>query len=402
MIIPGQSQITQLLLSIHKSMWVRRLLLCGGCLLAGYALAEPSAPLDPKQIATLEEEEVRLWREGDTADKHFLRAGRLYQHPALTAYLQRIMDRIYPEWAGTIQVRLVNDPSLNAFALPNGSIYIYTGLLARLDNEAQLATVLAHEGAHFILRHGYLHRQQIKGASAFGLVVGVMGVPIVSILGQLAAVSSMFGYSQTLETEADDMGFRRLVLAGYDPKESVRVFEHLAEEAKTNDHKEPFFFASHPKLTERMESYQKLLPSAGAENGAVEAERFESSIGDLRALAIESDLGRARFKNVLVILEDAERRKRYPAHVDYFLGEAYRLRGEEGDLEKARAAYLKSIQAAPDFAPVYRQLGLLCFKQQQLGEAKDYFTRYLQKLPAAQDKAFIEDYLQHITLKEKP
>jgi tetratricopeptide (TPR) repeat protein len=71
-------------------------------------------------------------------------------------------------------------------------------------------------------------------------------------------------------------------------------------------------------------------------------------------------------------------------------------------MEKARAAYLKSIQAAPDYAPVYRQLGLISLKQQQLTEAKDYFTRYLQILPAAQDKAFIEGYLQHITLKEKP
>lgn len=371
-------------------------------LLAGNILAETVMPLEPKQIAALEEEEVRLWREGDNADKQLLRAGRLYQHPALTAYLQRIMDRLYPEWAGTIRVSLVDDPSLNAFALPNGSIYFHVGLLARLENEAQLATVLAHEGAHFVLRHGYQHRQQVKGASAFGLVVGVIGVPIVSIIGQLAAVSSMFGYSQTLEKEADDMGFRRMVLAGYEPKESVRVFEHLADEAKANEQKEPFFFASHPQLTERIESYLKLLPHSGAENGEVEAERFEASIGDLRTLTIESDLGRARFKNVLLILEDPERRKRYPPYADYFLGEAYRLRGEEGDLEKARAAYLKSIQAAPDYAPGYRQLGLISLKQQQLSEAKDYFTRYLQKQPAAKDKAFIDGYLQHITLKDKP
>lgn len=383
-------------------MFVRYMLLGGLWLLAGAALAESVAPLEPKQISTLEEEEVRLWREGDDADKQLLRAGRLYPNPALTAYLQRIMDRLYPEWAGTIRVRLVDDPSLNAFALPNGSIYFHIGLLARLENEAQLATVLAHEGAHFILRHGYQSRQQAKSASAFGLIIGVVGVPIVSIIGQLAAVSSMFGYSQTLETEADDMGFRRMVLAGYEPKESVRVFEHLAEEAKANDQKEPFFFASHPSLTERIESYQKLLPQSGAENGEVETARFETSIGDLRTLTIESDLGRARFKSVLLILEDAERRKRYPPHADYFLGEAYRLRGEEGDMEKARAAYLKSIQAAPDYAPVYRQLGLISLKQQQLVEAKDYFTRYLQKLPTAQDKAFIEGYLQHITLKEKP
>ena len=63
---------------------------------------------------------------------------------------------IYPD----IRVRIVDSPSLNAFALPNGSIYINTGMLTRLDNEAQLATVLAHEGVHFTHKHSWQQRRK--------------------------------------------------------------------------------------------------------------------------------------------------------------------------------------------------------------------------------------------------
>ena len=90
--------------------------------------------------------EKSLWQEADEFDRALAHAGKVNPDPALNAYLQGIMDRLYPEFGGRLRVRPLNAQQINAFALPNGSIYVNSGLIARFENEAQLATVLAHEG----------------------------------------------------------------------------------------------------------------------------------------------------------------------------------------------------------------------------------------------------------------
>jgi hypothetical protein len=119
------------------------------------------------------------------------------------------MDRLYPEFKGKIQVHLYDSTQLNAFALPNGSVYFNIGLLARIANEAQLAAVLGHEAAHFIEKHSFRERVSAKNASAFA----VSGIPFAS----LAAVSSISGFSRDLEREADMKGYARLVKGGLRP-----------------------------------------------------------------------------------------------------------------------------------------------------------------------------------------
>ncbi|MCX8072229.1 MAG: M48 family metallopeptidase [Candidatus Binatia bacterium] len=89
-------------------------------------------------------------------ERKYLRAD-----PQLEAYLDGIAARLLPSFgldASTVQLRVVEDPFLNAFALPNGTLVISDGLLAQLDNEAQLACVLAHELTHFVERHAYARR----------------------------------------------------------------------------------------------------------------------------------------------------------------------------------------------------------------------------------------------------
>src|SRR4029434_1552197 len=96
--------------------------------------------------------------------------------------------------------------------------------------------------------------------------LGAMVPPgVAAMLPSLLAVSSMYGFSREMETEADVQGFARLKKAGYDVRESPRVFEHLMADIKGEASEEPFFFASHPKLAARVENMKKL--SAGAPSG---------------------------------------------------------------------------------------------------------------------------------------
>lgn len=351
-------------------------------LLSGCATVNVEPLSSGDDVRGLNEKEQRVWAEADDYDEGMRNAGHTYENAAATSYLQGIMDRVYPEFRGTIKVRVANSPHLNAFALPNGAIYFNLGLIARLENEAQLAAVLAHEGAHFILKHGFKQRQHVKNSAALSLFVGTT-----------LATSSIYGYSRDLEREADEIGYRHMVKAGYDPREGISVFKHLAAEAKALDEKEPFFFSSHPKLTERMETY-KDLSAKHKGGGNVGKQSYLQKVGHLRIASLESDLSMDRYKSVLLVLESERRMKDYPSEARFYLAEAYQRRGDKGDEQRAYNAYLAAMKTAPRFAPTYRALGIHHMKKKDHGKAAQYFKQYLQLAPNAPDRDYVRNYYE--------
>jgi predicted Zn-dependent protease len=360
---------------------------------AGAALAASRVtPFSSGSVATpATEDERRVWSQGAELDELIARGNVIYPDTALTAYVQAVMDRLYPEFKGTIRVTLLKSPQLNAFAVPNGNIYVNIGLLARFQNEAQLATVMAHEGVHFINRHGVMSQKSLKDNAALATFGAMLGIPI---LPQLVAVSSMFGFSRELETEADQVGYRRLTQAGYDVREAPRVFEHLAREVKAEDIKEPFFFSTHPKLKDRIDNMTRLsAQSAGGGDGA-DRDAYARTVQQARLDNFENMLSMGRAKQALIMLEDGSYTAQMPPHAPYYLGEAYRLRAEQGDLARAEDAYRRAIAAANEFAPSYRALGLVLLKTGRHAEAASRFERYLALAPDAPDRKYVEDYLR--------
>lgn len=370
----------------------RRLLFAALLVSAAGAMADDILPwVNAVNPAALEREEKNLWADAGEFDKAMQRSGKVRKDPALSAYLQGVMDRLYPEFDGKLRVRAIDSGQLNAFALPNGSVYINTGMLARLQNEAQLATVLAHEGAHFVHRHSYQQVEHVKGVATLALIVGMAGVPLV---GNVVALSSMMGFSREHETEADSIGYQRLVAAGYSAKEAPRTFEHLIAEIKALDIDEPFFFASHPKLQDRVDSLNEL--SRDAANGRPAYEPYVLAVRDVRLFTLQEDLDAYRYKQLILVLSDPERRREYPPEAGYFLGEAYRLRNQEGDAGLAKSEYILSLEMAPQFAPSYRALGMLHYKRGEKALAAPLFKRYLELAPAAPDREYVEAYLKDI------
>ncbi len=336
-------------------------------------------------------DEKSLWQEADDFDRSLQRAGKVNGDPALTAYLQGIMDRLYPEFKGRLRVHLLDAQHINAFALPNGSVYVNAGLVARFENEAQLATVLAHEGAHFTHRHSLQQAERVRNAAAFALVVNMLGVPLV---GDIVALSSMFGFSREHEREADEIGYQRLIAVGYAPRESIRTFEHLQAEIKAADIKEPFFFASHPRLQERIDNFTELVKDSNS--GEIARERFVEATARLRLASLAADLAAYRHKQIILMLSKPETRREYPPEASYYLGEAYRLRNEAGDLDTAEREFNSATETAPLFAPAYRALGLLAYKRDDKERARALFRRYLELAPTAKDHGYIEYYLTAI------
>lgn len=361
-------------------------LMLAAALLAGCATTEGvSSFKGGGDTGNLVESERRLWSEASDYDDTLERSGQVYEQARVTAYVQGVMDRLYPEFKGKIKVHLFDSTDLNAFAMFNGSVYVNIGLLARMENEAQLAALLGHEATHFIEKHGFQKRVSTKNASAFAET----GVPF----SRMAAVSSISGFSRDLEREADARGYERMVKAGYDPREAHKLFQYLADEVQALDIKAPYFFSSHPELTERIEEYKRLSAEHKG-GGRIEAASYNAMMAQIKLDALRKDVGQDRYQSVILVMEDKRKSATYPPAGYYFLGEAYSRREEKNDEQKALEAYRRAERLAPQYAPTYMRLGVLSMKAGNKAAARRYFEKYLSLAPKdAPDRGYVQQYI---------
>jgi len=372
----------------------RVLALAGALACAAPALAQPVPPLaGGAAAAPASDEERRVWTQAEELSAMLARSGRVLDDPVLTAYVQRVADRLFPEFKGHLRVHILKAQSLNAFALPNGDLYLHEGILARFRNESQLAALLGHEGTHFVNRHSYQSIENTKSTAALGTVLAVVGTPVVGLAANMLVLSSVTGYSRELEAEADAQGYKRLVAAGYDPREAPKLFKMMMEEIKASGTQEPFFFSTHPALQDRYDNYLRLSKDAPPPKNP-QLDRYLATFADLRLASLKAEVSMARCKQVIALLKAPERRGDYPPYVDYYLGEAYRQRGDKGDTALMKAAYLKAIAAAPDFAPAHRALGMQLLKAGAYDDAIRELETYLSLAQGATDRAYAQMYLE--------
>jgi predicted Zn-dependent protease len=163
-----------------------------------------------------------------------------------------------------------DDKTMNAFALPGGKIAVYTGIFTVAKNEAGLAAVMGHEVIHALARHGAerMSQGQLTNAAlqAAGAAIGVSGgSPMVSqaamaALGAGAQVGVLLPFSRSHESEADYIGILLAADAGYDPRESVRLWERMAQASGGEGPAE--FLSTHPGHDTRIQQLNKWMPEA--------------------------------------------------------------------------------------------------------------------------------------------
>jgi Zn-dependent protease with chaperone function len=188
----------------------------------------------------------------------------------LTEYVTRVGMRLvrqgqlddYPYY-----FKVVQDDSINAFALPGGPMYIHTGLIAAVENEAQLAGVLAHELSHVVLRHGTRQATKAEFVTLGALLAtGAVsrGGSLTAILAQLGvglgAGSYMLSFSRGMEGEADLLGAYTMAKAGYNPIELARFFEKLEAQGGNQNSLVARFLSDHPNPGNRIQAIEDQLP----------------------------------------------------------------------------------------------------------------------------------------------
>jgi predicted Zn-dependent protease len=170
--------------------------------------------------------------------------------------------------ATPVTFTVLDSPVINAMALPGGYIYVTRGMLAHLNNEDQLATVIAHEIGHVAARHAA--RQAWQQQMGQGLLLGGavlskgLGLPAGNILnfGGMAAQLFLLRYSREDELEADKLGVEYAMGAGYDSREVIGLFQTLDRMQEKEGQSMPSFLATHPNPGDRIQRIRELTSAA--------------------------------------------------------------------------------------------------------------------------------------------
>lgn len=217
-----------------------------------------------------ERQEVQM---GLSAYRDTLKKEKISGDPRLNDQVLRVGRRI-AEATGKADYQwefkvVDNDKMVNAFCLPGGKVAVYTGILPITRDDAGLATVMGHEVAHAIARHGgerlsqQLAVEGLVAAAAVGIAEGDSRKAnlYAGLLGAGATVGVLLPYSRLQESEADRLGLIFMAKAGYDPRSAVDFWRRMADAAKGKA-KPPEFLSTHPADDTRIRQIEKWLPEA--------------------------------------------------------------------------------------------------------------------------------------------
>jgi predicted Zn-dependent protease len=261
-------------------------LLLGGALVAGPVASCARNPVTGKNEISLvsEGQEIQM---GQQAAQEVQQSIGFVEDPGLQAYVAGIGKRMAAKserpnlpW----EFHVVNDAAVNAFALPGGFIYVTRGLLAHMNSEAELASVLGHEVGHVTARHSV---QQISKAQLATLGLGI-GSVLSSDVAQFAGIASQglgvlfLKYGRDAETQADDLGFKYALGLNYDVREMANVFQTLnrASQVGGGGGRLPEWLSTHPNPETRVTRTQERLDTlqSSLANSQVGRDEFLSQI----------------------------------------------------------------------------------------------------------------------------
>jgi predicted Zn-dependent protease len=434
----------------------------GAVLLAG--LSWPAAQETRGFVFTPADEEMLA--EVEALDRQFERRGLVFKDPALEVYLERLAAPVIA-LAGTPErvrwrFRVLKDPSVNAFALPNGSVYLHTGLLALLENESQVAGVLAHEIIHVTKRHTYLHyrsyrkkafvRHMVVAASQAAPMVPVGGsfgvvLSVFEQVGQRLSSTPLFGFSVDHEREADRLAIDLVAEAGFDPAEIPKTFKLLGETLDP----EPMrtFYRDPERLAQRLEQTAKLVADKPASDSPAPGSGYLEIASKAIQYNIQADIDSRRFRTALARAQRMAEFRPEDQENRFLFAEAWRaldvrtpaptareltregqsearnrlrrktaeeeekelLSRPEGqanrraNFEKAEELYRSYMSNRAAQAKVHRSLGMLYEEQGRTEQAREAYRSFLELAPESADALRVQrrlEALERMALKPRP
>ena len=380
---------------------------CQGLALAGMLSAGSTraqdvtdAPSEPLPSARLQRpaadtDEGGLWALMDREETRLRRSAQTLRDPQLQAYLHAMVCRLVGDRCPDIRVHVGRTPFFNASMAPNGMMQVWSGLLLRVDNEAQLAAVLGHEIGHYLERHSLERLRDVKSRAALGQLMGLFG--LVGALGQVGLVAGGFAFSREHETRADILGMRLLKRAGYRAQEAAQVWDNLLGELQVRGgsdvgQRSPMM-ATHPPVATRRDD---LLRLAGDDSGEARADRLAQVLAPHRLEWIHDEIRRNQHEESLVLFGRMLQGRPADAQAWYARGEIHRQRGQAQDMELALQDLRQALQLPGAPAVAHRALGLIHKQQDRKDQALAAFGSYLELAPQAPDGALVRSYIAEL------
>ena len=352
---------------------------CACLLLAGTLLTACGPQLSsvlPSVSPPAEDEEVRISREfRREAKKHLT----FVSDPEVERYIDRIGRRILSvSGPQPYEYRffIVEENQLNAFAVPGGSIYFYSGLLERAHSTSEIAGVLGHEMIHVKGRH-MARSSGPDATSVVSLLAMILlarngaGAQAAGVVGQAISATRQIAYSRQLEMEADTLGARYMASAGFDPKGAIAFLKTLDEERALNPINIPAYLMTHPVTQERLANMQQVIRSLGDPNVILEEPDPLKKVQIILRMQRRDDAVVAEYEKLALEQPNS-------AEVLHLLGFS---RQSKGQLDEAQQSYEAARALAPDNPVLLRDLGRLYTQLAEPGKAHAAFQRSLELQP---------------------
>jgi beta-barrel assembly-enhancing protease len=341
-----------------------------------------------------DQDERGLWMQMDEQERELKTSNFVMRDPAINDYVRGVFCKtVGQEQCRDVRIYVMRTPYFNANMAPNGMMQVWSGLLLRTRDEAQLAAILGHEYTHYEKRHSLLLFHSAKKNLAAGAWLGMI-IPLI----QLAMVGAIFENSRDMEREADSGSIGLMAKAGYDPGAASKIWEQLraemdataeARKKKSRKDKSGGMFATHPPTLERMTALKaqaekqavtgKPTLNRDAYRKAMQA-YWPSFIDDQIKL---NDFGATDFLISNLASEG------WTPELSYARGELYRSRGTPDDITKATGFYRQSISTPGGPVEAWRGLGLALLRGGNAGEGQAALKEYLAKKPDASDRAMV-------------
>lgn len=304
--------------------------------------------------------------------------------PEARKYVEEVVARLVkamPPQPFEFHPSVIRHNSLNAFAIPGGNVYVFTGMLMNLDSEDELAGVLAHELAHVTQRHVAARMERAQAFTLGSLIVAIAGIALGGPAGAAAAVtasgasqSAMLNYSRLDESEADNIGLQYLTKAGYSPWGMVGGFKLLRQKNWLSGVNVPTYLSTHPALGDRVNSLSARISAMPVNL----KNRKETT---------------SRFNRVKTLLwarygdESAALQKFSGADPLSLMGRGI-VYSRQNKIMDAAKAFEAALAKAPDDPLILREAGIFHFRKGDMAKAQNCLSRAIRKDPGDYMAAF--------------
>ena len=346
----------------------------GAC---GVGPPAPKVPGWDQPGAAIEAEERTSWAAAEQRLASLEAHGAMVGDARLAAYLDGVLQRLQPATlpAGVPapRVRTVRALNRQAYSSPNGVILVTSGYLAALDDESELAALLAHELAHFLDRHSLITKRYARISTS--------------------TVERMH-LSRALEEAADRKGLDLMRRAGYDPHAAIDTLALIEKDDLERRVLVPEW-ESHPDIPARMKALRREVGHDGATDAAPGRARYEEAIVDMLPDVAARELEAQQLARARATIERYVRLRPASGHGQYLLAEYARLTEPDGRRSTtARRGYERAVELSPDDPDTVRALALLSRDDGDHERARTLFATYLRVAPDAPDRKLIERYLR--------